>query len=148
MWNAGEIHCHFSNHWLKTLIERFLEIVTLPPRLGHVMISEDLSAGGGEKPESDIWEPVRLCQITAGVPEILRKRPQSFRDEILNLQRWWRKKYISAAMISKANRKRKMPQLLLVSGVIGELAIAALLKSGLVVFASTNFKSSILVSSS
>ena len=41
-----------------------------------------------------------------------------------------------------------MLQLLLVSGVIGELASAALLKSALVVFASTNFKSSILVSSS
>ena len=37
------------NHWLNALIEHFLQIIILPPRLGHVMIGEDLSAGGGEK---------------------------------------------------------------------------------------------------
>src|ERR1700730_3786126 len=37
----------------------------------------------------------------------------------------WRKKYIIAAMMSNASRKRKMVQLLLVSGVIGELSIAS-----------------------
>src|SRR5437660_720271 len=68
--------------------------------------------------------------------------------KFLNLQRWWMKKYISAAMISNASKKRTTFQLPLVSGVIGELAIVALLKSALAVFAFTNFKSSILVSSS
>jgi len=47
--NTGEICCHVGNHWLKTLIEQFFQIIILPPRLGHVMIGEDLSAGGGEK---------------------------------------------------------------------------------------------------
>src|ERR1700674_148277 len=37
----------------------------------------------------------------------------------------WRKKYIIAAMMSNASRKRKIVQLLLVSGVIGELSIAS-----------------------
>jgi hypothetical protein len=31
------------------LIEHFLQIIILPPRLGHVMIGEDLSAGRCEK---------------------------------------------------------------------------------------------------
>src|SRR5205807_7244601 len=75
-------------------------------------------------------------------------RPRPIRMKFLNLQRWWMKKYISAAMISNASKKRTTFQLPLVSGVIGELAIVALLKSALAVFAFTNFKSSILVSSS
>src|SRR5258708_29312201 len=41
-----------SNHRLQPLIEHFLQIVILPPGLGHVMIGEDLSAGGGEKPRT------------------------------------------------------------------------------------------------
>jgi len=34
----------------KPLIHQFLQLVILPPGLGHVMISENLSAGGDEKP--------------------------------------------------------------------------------------------------
>src|SRR5207244_8361381 len=52
VWNAREICCHLSNHRLKTLIEHLLQIIILPPRLGHVMIGEDLSAGRGEKPST------------------------------------------------------------------------------------------------
>jgi hypothetical protein len=69
-------------------------------------------------------------------------------DELLMGQRW-RKKYIIAAMISNASRKRKMVQLLLVSGVIGELSIASptLPKLAFAVFASPDFASSIVASS-
>ena len=64
-------------------------------------------------------------------------------------QWWWRKKYISAAMMSNASREREMVQLLVVSGVIGELPIASptLPKFAFVAFASPNFASSILASS-
>jgi hypothetical protein len=67
---------------------------------------------------------------------------------ICRFQRW-RKKYIIAAMISNASRKRKMVQLLLVSGVIGELSIASptLPKLAFAVFASPNFASSVVTSS-
>ena len=61
----------------------------------------------------------------------------------------WRKKYIIAAMMSNASRKRKMVQLLLVSGVIGELSIAlpTLLKLAFAVFVSPHVATSIVASS-
>src|SRR6266851_635173 len=52
MWNAGEIRGHLCCHWLKSLIEHFLQIIILPPRLRHVMIGENLPVGGGEKPST------------------------------------------------------------------------------------------------
>src|SRR5260370_35617811 len=49
MRSAGEICCHFGNHRLKALVEHFLQILILPPGLGHMMIGENLSVGGGEE---------------------------------------------------------------------------------------------------
>ena len=49
MWNAREICSHLSYHWLQALIDQFLQIIILPPRLSHVMIGENSSSVGDEK---------------------------------------------------------------------------------------------------
>src|SRR5262244_3985176 len=49
MCNTGEIRGNFRDHGLKTLIEHFFEIVVLPPRLGDMMVGENLSVGRSEK---------------------------------------------------------------------------------------------------
>src|SRR5260370_23807169 len=50
MRSGGEICCHFGDHRLKALVEHFLQILILPPGLGHMMIGENLCVGGGEEP--------------------------------------------------------------------------------------------------
>jgi len=49
----GEICCHFGNFRLDTLIEHFLQFVVLPPRLRHMMIGENSSRVGDEKPSAE-----------------------------------------------------------------------------------------------
>src|SRR5258707_10280615 len=47
--DSRKVRSHFHRYRLKPLIEHFLQVVVLPPRLGHMMIGEDLSTSGGEK---------------------------------------------------------------------------------------------------
>jgi hypothetical protein len=50
MRDAGEIGRHLGNLRLEALIEHLLQFVVLPPRLGHVMVGENLSIIGSQKP--------------------------------------------------------------------------------------------------
>src|SRR5215471_12343270 len=47
--HARKIYRHLCGHWLNTLLRHLLQIVVVPPRLGDMMIGEDLSFVGDEK---------------------------------------------------------------------------------------------------